>query len=104
MGTDHDDQDSSESRETMAFNGVIDMKDTSLHVEDSASNDKSLFSDEEKPYEELQEKYNMMYAKWIDLVAITLKKDLQDIQKQNEAPKPRNYALIAQVKDVTRRF
>lgn len=69
--TDHDDEDNNEASDTMAFNAVIDLKDNSLHVEDSAS-------DEEISYEELQEKYNLMYAKWIELVTTsnTQNKDL----------------------------
>lgn len=47
-----------------------------------------------------------MYAKWIDLVAIsnTLKKDFQDALKQKEALEQRNYELITQVKDVAGRL
>lgn len=57
-------------------------------------------------YEDLQDKYDMMYTKWTDLVEINkeLKKSLQVIQDQKEAFKKRNYELLAQVKDVTERL
>lgn len=38
-------------------------------------------------YEELQEKYNLMYTKWVDLVEINkdLKKSLQEVQDQKDS-------------------
>lgn len=46
--TDYDDEDSKESSDTMAFNAVIDLKDTSLHdIVDNASDADSFYSDEE---------------------------------------------------------
>lgn len=46
--------------ETIAFNAVVDWKDTSLHDVDTSA------SDEEVSYEEIEENYNLMYTKWID--------------------------------------
>lgn len=71
---------------------MLSLIDTSLHV------DESLFNEEEISYEKLQENYNLMYTKWIDLVAIgnTLKKDLQNALKQKEVLEQRNQDLIGQ--------
>lgn len=76
--TDHHNKDNSEASDMVAFNAIINLKDNSLYVENGASEDESLYSDEEISYEELQEKYNLLYVKWIDFVIIsnTLKKDL----------------------------
>lgn len=47
-----------------------------------------------------------MYTKWIDLVEINkpLKKNLQEVQDQKESLEKRNYKLMAQVKNVTKRL
>lgn len=94
----------------MAFNIVVDLKDTSLHVtNNSVNDDQSIYNDEEDGevfLEELQEKYNLMYTKWVNFFEInkTLKKNLLDAQKQNKSLEQRNYELVAQVKDVTKRL
>lgn len=96
--------------DTMAFNIVVDLKDTSFHYTRGCANDEdSLYGDEEDEkllFEELQEKYNLMYTKWIDLVKINkaLKKNLEEVQDQKESLEIRNYELIAQVKDMTERL
>lgn len=62
--TRYDDEDDTDPNERMTFNIVVDLKDISLHDADScASNEESLDTDEEVTYEELQEKYNLMYTK-----------------------------------------
>lgn len=55
---------------------------------------------EEVTFDELQDKYNLMYNKWIELAEINkmLSKDLQYVQKQKESLEQRNYELMAQVK------
>lgn len=59
--TDNDDEDNSESSDTMAFDAVINLKNTSLHaVADNIRDEDLLYSDEEVPYKELKEKYNLM--------------------------------------------
>lgn len=83
--TDSEYEDETDINETMAFNSIVDLKDTSLHDDDSSnsvSNDDSLSSDKEVFYVELQNKYDVMYNGWIALVEINkkLKKFLQVIK------------------------
>lgn len=67
--SDCDDEDDTDSNETITFNVVVNLKERSLHDNNSSASDQdSLYSDEEVSYEELLEKYDLMHTKWIDLV------------------------------------
>lgn len=50
------------------------MKGTTLHnIENYVHNDDSIYNDEddeEVTFEELQDKYNLMYTKWVELAEI----------------------------------
>lgn len=104
-----DEGDHTDLNDTVTFNVVVDLKDTSLHKTENSVDDESTFSnedDEKVMFGELKEKYNLMYAKWVKLLEINkaFKKDLQDVPKQKESLEQRNYEFIAQVKDVTERL
>ncbi|KAI5650115.1 hypothetical protein M9H77_36120 [Catharanthus roseus] len=59
------------SNETLAFNVVIDLEDTSIHNDHNVdSDDDSIYSDEEVPYKELQDKYSLLYTKWVGNVKL----------------------------------
>ncbi|KAI5654638.1 hypothetical protein M9H77_31825 [Catharanthus roseus] len=100
------DEEDIDSNETLAFNVIIDLKDTSMHNDYKGdSDDGSIYSDEEVCYEELQNKYSLIYTKWVELVKLyqDLKDSLKKIQEQKDALEERNYELMAQVKDATKR-
>lgn len=108
--TDYDEDEEIDANNTVAFNVVVDLKHTSLHVTNNSVNgDESIYNDKEDKevsLDELQEMYNLIYTKWVYLVNIskTFKKDLRDVQTQNESLEQRNHELIAQIKDVTERL
>lgn len=86
--TDYDDEEDTDPNETTAFNVMMDLKDISLYnVHISASNEESLYSDEEVSYEQLQENHNLMYSKWVDLVEIykELRRSLKEVQDPKES-------------------
>ncbi|KAI5668590.1 hypothetical protein M9H77_18443 [Catharanthus roseus] len=63
-----DDEEDTDSNETLAFNAIIDLKDTSMHIDHKDdSDDGSIYSDEEVSYKELQDKYSLLFTKWICL-------------------------------------
>lgn len=86
--TDYDEIDEIQHADTVALNVVVDIKDTTLHnVEKCVDNDDSIYSDEDDEeviFEELQDKYNLMYTKRVELTEINkmFKKDLQNVKKQ----------------------
>ncbi|KAI5649972.1 hypothetical protein M9H77_35977 [Catharanthus roseus] len=102
-----DDEEDTDSNETLAVNMIIDLEDTSMHNDHKDDNDDdSVYSDKETSYEELQNKYSLLYTKWVGLVKLheDLKDILKKIQEQKDALEERNYELIAQVKDATARM
>ncbi|KAI5663065.1 hypothetical protein M9H77_22388 [Catharanthus roseus] len=91
---------------TLIFQVIIDLEDTSIHnYHKDDSDDDFIYSDQEVSYEELQDKYNLLYTKWVGLVELhqNLKDSLKKIQEQKDVLEERNYELIAQVKDRTER-
>lgn len=108
--TDYDEGNDVDHNDTVAFNVVAGMKDTSMHeVENNVDNEESIYNNEEDVaviFQELRDKYSPMYTKWVELSQInkSLKKDLQDVQTQNESLEYRNYELMALIKDVTDRL
>ncbi|KAI5667411.1 hypothetical protein M9H77_17264 [Catharanthus roseus] len=96
-----DSEDEEEDTDTLAFNVIIDFKDTSMHNDHKDDNDDdSIYSDKEVSYEELQDKYSLFYTKWDRIVELhqNLKDNLKRIQEQKDALEERNYELMAQVK------
>ncbi|KAI5678349.1 hypothetical protein M9H77_09299 [Catharanthus roseus] len=82
------------------------LEDTSMHNDHKDDiDDDSIYSDEEVSYEELQDKYSLLYTKLVRLVKLhlDLKDNLKKIQEQKNALEEINYELIAQVKDATER-
>ncbi|KAI5662501.1 hypothetical protein M9H77_21824 [Catharanthus roseus] len=104
-----DSQDGGEdtdSNEKLAFNVIIDLEDISMHIDhNNDSDDDSIYTNEEVFYEELQDRYNLLYTKWVGLVKLyqELKDSLKKVQEQKDALEERNYELIAQVKNATER-
>ncbi|KAI5681484.1 hypothetical protein M9H77_02712 [Catharanthus roseus] len=61
-----DDEEDTDSYETLAFNAIIDLEDACMYnIHKDDSNDDSIYSDEEVYYEELQDKYSLLYNKWL---------------------------------------
>lgn len=83
--TDCDKGDNTQINDIISFNLVVDLKDISMHViENSVRDDESTYSDEKDEkvtFDELQDKYNLIYTMWIMIVEINkeLKKDLQEV-------------------------
>lgn len=62
--TDYDEGNKTDPNGTVAFNAIVDLKDTSLHATNISVNDECIYSDEkdeEVSFDELEEKYNLMY-------------------------------------------
>ncbi|KAI5658571.1 hypothetical protein M9H77_27364 [Catharanthus roseus] len=79
-----DSEDDKEDTETLAFNVIIDLENTSMHNDHKDDiNDDSIYSDEEVSYEELKNKYRLLYTKWVGLVELhhNLKDSLKMIQE-----------------------
>ncbi|KAI5681031.1 hypothetical protein M9H77_02258 [Catharanthus roseus] len=64
-----DDKEDTDYNETLAFNVIIELEDTSTHINHKDdSDDDSIYSDEEVSYEKLQDKCGLLYTKWVGLV------------------------------------
>lgn len=67
--------DFNEGNDTVAFTVVVDMKDTSMHrIGKSVEDYQSTYSDEEDKkvtFDELQDKYNLMYISGLKLLKLT---------------------------------
>ncbi|KAI5667422.1 hypothetical protein M9H77_17275 [Catharanthus roseus] len=90
-----EDEEDTDSNETLAFNVIIELEDTSMHIDHKDdTDDDSIYSDEE-----------LLYTNWVGLVKLhqELKDSLKKVQEQKDALEERNYELIAQVKDATER-
>ncbi|KAI5675500.1 hypothetical protein M9H77_06450 [Catharanthus roseus] len=91
-------EDDEEDTETLAFNVIIDLEDTSMHNDNKDdSDDDSIYSDEEVSNEELQNKHSLLYTKWVGPMELhqNLNDILKKIQEQKETLEERNYELIA---------
>lgn len=70
--TDEDEEDKIDTNKTVVFNIVVDLSETTLHDDNNyMSKNDSFYRDEEVSYEELQNKYDLRYNKWIDPVEIS---------------------------------
>ncbi|KAI5653051.1 hypothetical protein M9H77_30238 [Catharanthus roseus] len=66
-----DDEEDTDSNEKLAFNVIIDLEATSMQMDHKDDNDDdSIYNDKEVSYKELQDKYSLLYTKWIGRVKL----------------------------------